>query len=132
MMPAFIITGSMIIPATWPSFSTRTRESTSRSLKGTTWVRETISGGMPVLAATLFGWSGLPRSCPVWYTETCTESWCPWYVPSTFTILHRPVAARIRWTASIVASVPELAKRHRGRPNRRARSSATAMASSVG
>ena len=39
---------------------------------------------------------------------------------------------RIRWIASIVASVPEFAKRHWGRPKRRASSSATQMASSVG
>ena len=40
--------------------------------------------------------------------------------------------ARIRWMASIVASVPELQNRHNGRPNRSASSSATMMASSVG
>ena len=40
--------------------------------------------------------------------------------------------ARIRCTASIVASVPELANRHSGRPNRRASSSATTVAFSVG
>src|SRR5829696_3866026 len=40
--------------------------------------------------------------------------------------------ARIRWTASMVASVPELAKRHSGTPKRRASSSATTMASEVG
>ncbi len=40
--------------------------------------------------------------------------------------------ARIRWTASIVASVPELQKRHRGSPKRRPSSSATMTASSVG
>ena len=34
-------------------------------------------------------------------------------------IASRPVTARMRWTASIVASVPELLKRHNGRPNRR-------------
>ena len=34
--------------------------------------------------------------------------------------------------ASIVASVPELANRHSGRPNRSDRLSATVMASSVG
>src|ERR687891_341123 len=38
----------------------------------------------------------------------------------------------MRCTASIVASVPELEKRHSGRPKRRASSSATAIASSVG
>ena len=40
--------------------------------------------------------------------------------------------ARMRCTASIVASVPELVKRHRGRPKRLPSSSATMMASSVG
>src|SRR5262249_54175375 len=47
-------------------------------------------------------------------------------------IRSRPVTARIRWTASIVASVPELAKRHSGRPNRRVSSSATTRASVLG
>ena len=47
-------------------------------------------------------------------------------------ITSRPVTARIRWTASIVASVPELPKRHKGSPKRCRSSSATTMASSVG
>ena len=51
---------------------------------------------------------------------------------STLTIRDRPVMARIRWTASMVASVPELAKRHSGRPKRRRSSSATMMASTIG
>ena len=42
------------------------------------------------------------------------------------------MAARIRWTASIVASVPELANRHSGWPKRSRRFSATTIASSVG
>ena len=40
--------------------------------------------------------------------------------------------ARIRWTASIVASVPELANRHSGSPNLRVSSSATRIAAGVG
>src|SRR5665809_114872 len=32
----------------------------------------------------------------------------------------RPVIARMRWTASMVVSVPELQKRHRGSPQRSA------------
>ncbi len=40
--------------------------------------------------------------------------------------------ARIRCTASIVASVPEFANRHCGRPKRRASSAAAASAFSVG
>jgi hypothetical protein len=47
-------------------------------------------------------------------------------------IFGRPVAVRIRCTASIVDSVPELLYRHIGRPNRRASSRATTTASSVG
>ena len=39
---------------------------------------------------------------------------------------------RIRCTASMVASVPELANRHCGRPNLRASSVATAIAFRVG
>ena len=38
----------------------------------------------------------------------------------------------MRWTASIVASVPELVKRHIGRPNRSRELSATTIESSVG
>ncbi len=44
----------------------------------------------------------------------------------------RPVAARARWMASIVDSVPELVKRHCGRPKRRWSSSATTIEPSVG
>ena len=40
--------------------------------------------------------------------------------------------ARMRWTASIVASVPEFANRHCGSPNRRVSSVAAASAVSVG
>ncbi len=40
--------------------------------------------------------------------------------------------ARIRCTASMVASVPELANRHSGSPNRRLSSCATASAAWVG
>ncbi len=46
--------------------------------------------------------------------------------------VSRPVAPRARWTASIVASVPELLKRHCGRPKRRFSSVATAIEPSVG
>ena len=42
------------------------------------------------------------------------------------------MSARIRWMASIVASVPELAKRHRGRWKRRDSSSASQIESAVG
>ena len=44
----------------------------------------------------------------------------------------RPVVARIRCRAAIVASVPELAKRHNGRPKRRASSTETGIRSGVG
>ena len=44
----------------------------------------------------------------------------------------RPVAMRMRWIALIVASVPELQKRHNGRWKRRASSRATMIVSPVG
>ena len=44
----------------------------------------------------------------------------------------RPLAARARWIASIVASVPEFVKRQCGRPQRRRSSSATVIEPSVG
>ena len=44
----------------------------------------------------------------------------------------RPVAARARWIAASVASVPELVNRHSGSPNRRASSAATGMMSGTG
>src|SRR5438132_1609726 len=50
MMPAFIMTGSTIMPAIWPSCSAKMRSATSRSLKGTMRVRSVIAFGMPVLA----------------------------------------------------------------------------------
>ena len=53
-------------------------------------------------------------------------------MPSIFTISSRPVAARARWIASIVDSVPEFVKRQWGSPQRRRSSSATAIEPSVG
>ena len=47
-------------------------------------------------------------------------------------IVSRPVAPRAMRIASIVASVPEFVNRHFGRAKRRANSSATNAASSVG
>ena len=45
MTPMFIITGSMIIPAISPGWSSRTRRTASRSPNGTTWVSAAIAGG---------------------------------------------------------------------------------------
>ncbi len=60
-MPAFIIRGSMIMPATRPSCSTSARSRMARSLKGTTTARSTMACGMPL--------SGRDRSRPVARTE---------------------------------------------------------------
>ena len=56
-------------------------------------------------------------------TLTITQSCVPWKAPSNFAIFGRPVKARARRTAFIVASVPELVKRtlsHRGHAAARA------------
>jgi hypothetical protein len=47
-------------------------------------------------------------------------------------IKSRPVIERIKCTASIVASVPELQNLHCGKPNLRDNSSATTIESGVG
>ena len=57
------------------------------------------------------GWSRPPMASALGTTENITVSWWPWYEPSIFRTLSRPVAARAMRMASIVASVPELAKR---------------------
>ena len=41
----FIIAGSRITPATWPSSSVRIRSSASASLNGTGWVCEAVVEG---------------------------------------------------------------------------------------
>ncbi len=64
--------------------------------------------------------------------ENASPSELPWYDPSTLITRSRPDAARMIRQASIVASDPEFLKRHSGRPNRSARSSATTTVSSTG
>ena len=128
----FIITGSMIIPAIWPGWASRTRRTASRRPNGTTCTRSATSVGTARCSRTVAGWSGSPKSRASGYTDTCTASWWPWYDPSTLMRWVRPVTARIRWIAAIVDSVPEFVKRHSGRPKRRASSAATGMMSGVG
>jgi hypothetical protein len=62
--------------------------------------------------------------------ETCTQSCVPWYEPSNFAIFARPVKARPPRIASIVASVPEFAKRSRSHDGTR-RESASARRTSA-
>ena len=64
-------------------------------------------------------------------TENITASWWPWYDPSILQTTSRPVAARATRMASMVASVPELAKRSISSPKRRQISSPHSTASSV-
>ena len=62
-MPAFIMIGSMIMPAISPVVLVRTaRSATSRSLYGTTTTRSVITPGMPVPATAL---AGLVGSWPI-------------------------------------------------------------------
>ena len=79
MMPAFIITGSRIIPATWPGWASSDRrdhvEVVERDDQAT---RSRIACGMPLLPATGSGASAGPASSASGMTETCTESWWPW------------------------------------------------------
>ena len=78
MMPAFIMIGSTIIPATWPGWASRMRSTAARSLKPTTRVRSMMAVGMPVLPGTPVGRSAGPISSGSGATETWTESWWPW------------------------------------------------------
>ena len=109
------------MPAIFPSFSAKTLRAASRSLNGTTRTRSANACGMPIACGTVFGCSRGPMSAGSGATENISESWCPWYEPSIFTSMSRPVFARIRRPASSVASVPELANRHSGSLNRSAR-----------
>ncbi len=128
----FIIAGSISIPAISPGFSASTRATASRSPNGTITVSAVSASGIAGPVGTVFGRDSGPASSSVGYTENCTWSWWPWYEPSTLMIFWRPVAARMRWTAFIVASVPELPNRQRGSPNRRWSSSATTIVSGTG
>ena len=78
MIPAFIMIGSMIIPAIWPGYSSSSRATPSRSLKPTTRVRSVIACGIPVLDGTWAGLCAGPTSSASGQTETWTESWWPW------------------------------------------------------
>ena len=78
------------------------------------------------------GWSRPPIRSEFGTTENITESWWPWYEPSTLTMSSRPVAARATRIALIVASVPEFAKRTFSKRKRRQSSSANSTMSSVG
>ena len=74
MMPAFIMIGSTIMPATWPGFSSSTRFTATRSLKPTIRVRSVIAFGMPVLDGHRLGRSAGPMSSASGQTDTWTES----------------------------------------------------------
>ena len=74
MMPAFIMTGSMIIPATWSWCSSRSRATLSRSLNVAISVRSVMALGMPVEAGALLGLFLGPAASGSGATETCTES----------------------------------------------------------
>ena len=78
MIPAFIMTGSTIMPATWSLCSSRSLATLPRSLKVATSVRPVIAAGMPLLLGTCAGLSAGPASSGSGITETCTESWWPW------------------------------------------------------
>ena len=83
-----------------------------------------MSAGMPADIGVVAGMSRLPSDSALGSTENMTVSWWPWYEPSILTTVSRPVAARAMRMASIVASVPELAKRTWSRSKRRHSSSA--------
>lgn len=54
-MPAFIMTGSTIMPATWSLCSSSSLSTLSRSLNVATSVRPVIAAGMPLLLGTCAG-----------------------------------------------------------------------------
>ena len=60
MIPAFIMTGSMIMPATWSLCSSRRRATLPRSLNAAISVRSVMALGMPVEAGALLGLSSGP------------------------------------------------------------------------
>ncbi len=78
MIPAFIMIGSMIIPATSAGCSSRSRATPSRSLKLATRVRSVMARGMPVEEGTLFGRCRGPTASRPGMTDTWTELWWPW------------------------------------------------------
>ena len=108
------------------------RSRTSASLNGTVAVRSTIACGIPAPYGSERGASCGPIASYSTPIETITASWWPWYEPKIFRTTSRPVKARTIRIASIVDSEPELVNRQRGSRKRRASSSATTIASSVG
>src|SRR3974390_1630558 len=60
MIPAFIMIGSMSMPATWSLCSSRSRSTLPRSLNVAIRVRSVMALGMPVELGTLFGLSARP------------------------------------------------------------------------
>ena len=78
MIPAFIMTGSRIMPAIWPWCSSSRRATLSRSLNVAISVRSVMAFGMPEDEGALLGFSCGPASSSSGATDTCTESWWPW------------------------------------------------------
>ena len=74
MIPAFIMIGSMIIPATWSGCSSSSLATLSRSLNVAIRVRSVMAWGMPVDEGTCAGFSAGPASSGVGMTDTWTES----------------------------------------------------------
>ena len=97
------------------SLPARARSRASASLYGTTMVSPSTAAVIPAVAGTPTGLSAGPARSSEGFMEIMTSSWWPWYPPSTFTILSRPVTPRATRIASMVASVPELVNRHIGR-----------------
>ena len=77
MTPQFIMAGSTIIPATFPSFSASARSTSARSLKGTTRTSSAKVWGMPGTCGSVTGCSRGPISSGSGMTENIRESWCP-------------------------------------------------------
>ena len=73
-MPAFIMIGSTIMPATSPWCSSSSLATLARSLNWATSVRSVMARGMPADEGTLAGWSLGPASASSGMTETWTES----------------------------------------------------------
>ena len=74
MIPAFIMIGSMIMPAIWSWCSSSSLATLSRSLNVAIRVRSVMARGMPVDEGALYGlWAG-PASSGSGMTDTWTES----------------------------------------------------------
>ena len=121
----FIIIGSMIMPAISPGWARAARvdgvEVAERHDDGSR--RRDLGRDAAVLAAPSVGCSGGP--------DVVERRGTPTPAPVVVAVVAAldlddlraaRSTARIRWTAAIVASVPELANRHIGRPKRRASS----------